>query len=134
MEKTMKYATFRIWRVVVVMAMAALTGWAIYRGNAWIPIPAIIAGGMIIWLTRRREKKEIVDERTYNVAYKASFFILRIFTVAAAGIGVTFIALGRGKYPELRSAGLALAYSCCALLLLYYSAYLYYNSKASGKE
>jgi uncharacterized membrane protein len=124
----------RIWRLVVVLVIAALTGWAIYRGNAWIPIPAIIAGGTIIWLTRRRKKKEIVDERTCNVAYKASFFILRVFTVAATGVGVTFIALGRGDYPELRSAGLALAYSCCTLLLLYCSAYMYYNSKASGKE
>jgi uncharacterized membrane protein len=124
----------RTWRFITILAMAALTGWAIYRGNAWIPVPAIIAGGTIIWLTRKREKKQMVDERNYNVASKASLFVFRTFTIVIAGIGVTFIALGRGDYPELHSAGLALAYSCCALLLLYYSAYMYYNSKSSGKE
>ena len=88
----------------------------------------------MIWLTQRKERKQIADERTYNVAYKASFFVLRVFTIVAAGIGVTLVALGRGNYPELQSPGLALAYSCCALLILYWLAYMYHYKKASGKE
>jgi len=130
----MSLTIIKIWRFVIVMAVAALVAWAIYQGNAWIPLPVIIAGGAILWLTKRRERIEQVDERTYNIAYKASLFVFRVFTIAAAGIGVTMLALGRSDYPELEPAGMALAYSCCVLIILYYSAYIYYNSKASGKE
>lgn len=130
----MSLTVLKIWRFVVVLVVATLVGWAIYQGNAWIPLPVIIAGVLILWLTRGRGKVEQTDERTYNVAYKASFFVFRVFAIIAAGIGVTLLALGRADYPELQTAGMALTYSCCALIILYYSAYMYYYSKASGKE
>jgi uncharacterized membrane protein len=130
----MSLTVLRIWRFTVVLVVAGLVGWAIYRGNAWIPLPVIIAGGVILWLTRRKSPVEQVDERTFTVAHRAAFLVFRVFAVAAAAVGVTLLALDRADYPELSSAGMTLAYSCCALLLLYCLAYFYYNSKASGKE
>lgn len=125
---------FKTWRFFLILAIAVLTGWAIYQGIAWIPLPVIVVGGVFLFLTRKKEMKEKVDERTYDIAQKASLFVFRVFTVVAAGTGITLLALGRGDYPDLEPAGLALAYGCCALLLLYYSAYLYYNGKLGGKE
>jgi uncharacterized membrane protein len=129
-----EYHSIENLEISVVLIFAALIGWAIYVGNAWIPIPMIIAGVAILWLTGRKGKAEIIDERTYIVAYKASLFVFRFFIITAAAAGITLLSLGRGDYPELESAGMALIYSCCILGMLYYAAFIYYNKKYGGKE
>ena len=130
----MNITLLKIWRVCVVIIVAALIGWAIYAGNAWVPAPMIAAGIVITWLIRRGGEKPKTDERTYIVAYKASLFVFRIFTLVAAAVAVTLLALARGNYPELEPAGMTMAYSCCALIILYYAAFIYYNMKHGGKE
>ena len=130
----MSLTVTRIWRFAVVLAVAALVGWSIYQGYPWIPLPVIVVGGIILWLTRRKVRDEHVDERTYTVAHRAAFFVFRVFVVVAAAVGVTLLTLDRSDYPELSSAGMTLAYSCCALLILYCLAYVFYNRRTSGRE
>lgn len=130
----MSFKSFKLFRLVVVVILGILVAWAAANGNAWIPIPAVIAVIMILLLFRRGVKEVTVDERTYSVAYKASRAAFVVFGVGAVTIGATLLALGKAGQPELKQIGFTLAYSICALVLIYSIAYRYYNKKLSGKE
>ncbi len=121
-------------RIFVLIIMVGLISWAIVSGNAWIPIPVILAALVIMLLLRRRVQEVVVDERVYSIAEKASLVAFRVFGIAAAVIGVTLVALGWQSSSDLYKIGLTLAYSACGLLVIYYIAYIYYNRKHSGKK
>jgi uncharacterized membrane protein len=132
----MSFKTFTVIKLVVVIIMGGLIGWAVTIGNYWIPIPAVIAALVVLLLFRRGVKEEVVvvDERVYSIAEKASYLAFRIFGIAAAVIGATFVALGYEKVPELQPIGLTLAFATCGLVLIYYIAYTCYKRKYSGKK
>ena len=48
--------------------------------------------------------------------------------------GATLVAISKDGLEYLSTIGLTLAYSTCALMVIYYIAYLYYNKKYSGKK
>lgn len=130
----MSFKTFTTIRIFIIIIMAGLIGWATTSGNAWIPIPVIIAALVILLLFRKRVKEVVVDERVYSIAEKASYLAFRIFGIAAAVIGATLVAIGWDSSSDLYKIGLTLAYAVCGLLVIYYIAYLYYNRKYSGKK
>jgi uncharacterized membrane protein len=130
----MSYKTLKLLRLFVVVILGVLVAWSAAKGKAWIPVPAVIGGIMILFLSRRGLKEIIVDERTYSVAHQASRLAFVVFGVGAVTIGATLLALGQGSHPELKPIGFTLAYSVCGLVLIYYIAYIYYNKKYSGKE
>jgi uncharacterized membrane protein len=130
----MSLKTFTRIRIFVLIIMVGLISWAIVSGNAWLPIPVVIAAIVIVLLFRRRVREVAIDERVYSIAEKASYLTFRIFGIAAAVIGVTLVALGWESASDLYKIGLTLAYSACGLLVIYYIAYIYYNRKYSGKK
>ena len=79
-------------------------------------------------------KKLAVDERVNTVAEKALSVASTVFIILSAPIGLTLIALGQNDYPGLEPVGFTLAFSVCAVVLVYYIAHLYYNRKLGGKE
>jgi uncharacterized membrane protein len=130
----MSYKTFTVIKFLVVIIMAALIGWAVANGNYLIPIPAVIAALVILLLFRKGVKEVVADERVYSIAEKAAYLAFRIFGIAAAVIGATFVALGYKAVPELYPIGLTLAFAACGLVLIYYIAYTCYKRKYSGKK
>ena len=48
--------------------------------------------------------------------------------------GTAILLLGRDGSPELFQVGLTLAYSVCAILVMYWIAYFYYSRKYGGRE
>jgi uncharacterized membrane protein len=130
----MNFKQFTAIRIFILIIMVGLISWAIVSGNAWIPIPVIIAALVIQLFVRRRVKEVVVDERVYSIAEKASLVAFRIFGIAAAVIGATLVALGWQSASDLYKIGLTLAYAVCGLLVIYYIAYIYYNRKYSGKK
>ena len=130
----MSFKTYTAIRMVIIIIMAGLIGWAVVNGNALIPVPVIIAAMVILLLFRRRVKEVVVDERVYSIAEKASLIAFRVFGILAAVIGATLVALGWDSSSDLYKIGLTLAYSVCGLLVIYYIAYIYYNRKYSGKK
>jgi uncharacterized membrane protein len=133
-EAKMSFKTYTAIRMVIIIIMAGLIGWAVVNGNALIPVPVIIAALLILLLFRRRVKEVVVDERVYSIAEKASYLAFRIFGIAAAVIGAALIALGWESSSDLYKIGLTLAYAVCGLLVIYYIAHIYYNRKYSGKK
>ena len=128
----MKYTTFRIWKMGVIIIMAILVAWSVMAGNAWIPVPAFVAASVIIYLISRGTRNRPIDERTYIIADKASRLAFRIFGLFGAVIGATLLALSRDSHPELEQSGFALLYAVCALLVVYLIGYTYYSRKLGG--
>jgi uncharacterized membrane protein len=70
------------------------------------------------------------DERTYQVAEKASRITFQIVVLSFGLVGTALIAI-RNSYPEYTSLGLFLACASCGILVLYFLFYVYYNKKYS---
>ncbi|MGD9115653.1 MAG: DUF2178 domain-containing protein [Dehalococcoidia bacterium] len=130
----MSYKAYNVIRIAITAIMAALISWAVVNGNFLIPIPIAIAALVILMLFRKGVKEVVVDERVYSIAEKAAYMAFRIFGIAAAVIGATFVALGQETVPELEPIGFMLTYATCGLMIIYYIAYLIYNRKYSGKS
>ncbi len=129
----MSYKTYRFWKLLVVIIIAILVGWAVPAGNAFIPIPAAVAGMVVLLIIRRGVREVVVDERTYDIANRASRAAFQIVTLAMVLIGATLVALGYGKYPEVEPVGFTLIYSATGLLIVYLVSYAYFNRKLGGK-
>ena len=130
----MSYKQFKLWRTIVVIIVAILVGWSVANNNALIPVPAVIAGIVIVLLLKKGMKEIIVDERIFSLADKAAMFVFRSFVILAGMAAATMLALNQERYPDLEQAGFTLAYSVCAMLVIYWIAYFYYNRKFGGKE
>ncbi|MFC1974571.1 DUF2178 domain-containing protein [Chloroflexota bacterium] len=130
----MSKKTFMLLRALVIIIAATLISWSVTTGNALVPVPVAIAAIVILLLFRRGVKEMVIDERIYSIAEKASLVTFRVFGILAAITGATLVALSRGALTNMEQAGFTLAYSACALVAIYYIAYLYYNRKYSGKK
>jgi uncharacterized membrane protein len=120
--------------VIAILLAVALGIWAAETGNELLLIPVVILGTLGLYLLSRRVKEVIVDERGYSIAGKASWLALRVFVALAVIIGAVLVILNREGSPLLFQVGLALLYSVCAMLVIYYIAHIYYNRKFGGKE
>jgi uncharacterized membrane protein len=129
----MIYKTYRFWKVLVVIVIAILVGWAVPSGNAFVPVPAAVAGMILLLFIRRGVKEVVVDERTYDIANRASRAAFQIVTPAMVLIGATLVALGYRDYPDIKPVGFALIYSACGFLLAYLLSYAYFNRKLGGR-
>jgi uncharacterized membrane protein len=134
MENTMKYATFRIWKWVVILILYALVAWATFQGNAWVPLPASVAAVFILFIARRSVKETIVDERTYSIANHASRIAFQLGIIIVILVGATLVALGQGDYPDLADPGFALLFSAGGMTVLYIIAYYIIAARMGGKE
>jgi uncharacterized membrane protein len=130
----MSYRTYRIWKLLVVIIVAALVGWVVPHGNAWIPVPVAAAAMVILIIIRRGVKEVVIDERTYSIANRASRWTFQAGVLLMALAGAMLLALGYGEYTTLKTPGFALIYSACGLLVIYLIGYYYYAQKYGGKE
>ena len=124
---------YRLIEAAIIIIVIVLVGWSVMNGNAWIPIPVFIAGTIIGLCIRKGVKKLAVDERVNTVAEKALSVASGVFIILAAPVGLTLIALGRNNHPNLEPISFTLAYSTCAVVLIYWIANIYYNRKLGGK-
>ena len=129
----MSYKTYRMYKALVVVIIAILVGWAVPTGNAFIPVPAAVIGMVILFIIRRGVKEIVIDERTYNIANRASRAAFQVVTLAMVLIGATLVALSYGNYPEVGTVGFTLIYSAAGFLVVYLISYAYYGKKLGGK-
>ena len=130
----MSFKQFMLLRIIAIIVVATLAVWTAATDNWWIMIPIVIIGTTILLLFSRRVKEIIVDERVHSIADKASRLAVKIFVGLTVVTGAVLIILGRDGSPQLFQAGLTLAYSVCAILVIYWIAYFYYSRKYSGKK
>ncbi len=126
----MSRKTFRLCGLVVTMAIGATIGWSISIGNALIPVVAVAAGMSLMYLLGKRVKQVLRDERTCYISEKASRFTLGVSLPVIAVASAVLLALSSSDSADLRLIGFTLAYSACAIMVIYYGFYLYYASKS----
>jgi len=126
---TMNRQQFTLCGIIIIACMGAIFAWSITRGNAILPIVAVILGITALYLCKSRVDEIIEDERDYKIAEKASRVALQIFTVSLVVIGISLRALSQNGHPEMAQVGLTLVFAACALLMLYSVLYGYYNRK-----
>ena len=130
----MSYRAYQIWKLVMIMIVVGLTILAIDRGIAWIPIPAIMIGVIIMLITRRMVKEVVVDERSYTIANQASRITIQAGAIIMVSVGVTLGVLAQSDYPNLQPYADTLVFSAIGFLILYIISILYYTGKHGGAE
>jgi uncharacterized membrane protein len=125
----MSKRTYTVCTIAIVAILGAVIGWSTSVGNAVLPIVAALAAIGLLHLCRKRVKEVIQDERLHKINEKASQITFRISTIIMAVTGAVFIALSKSASADLRQAGLTLAYTVCALVVLNLALYTYYSQK-----
>jgi uncharacterized membrane protein len=118
----------RICRIVVILATVAFAGWFAATADAAPVVISAAAGAILFYLCKIRVEDVMADERDERVSEKASKVAMEVFAATSAFAGVLLIAL-RVEHPEYTNAGFALAFSACALMILYSVLYGYYNRR-----
>lgn len=129
----MSFRTFRMWQAFMGMIIGGVMGASLGMGNWIIPIFTIIIGISIMMVLRRRVKEIVADERNYAIAAKAARLTLQIVTIGMAVVGAILLAVSHGDSAVLTQIGFGLEYATCALLVINYITYYYYNRKMGGR-
>ncbi len=101
---------------------------AVILNNYILAIVAVVSAIVIIVASKKKVKQVLSDERDYALAGKAARISLSIFSVVGAVITSVFMFL-RDTNPAYEIIGSVMAYSVCALLLIYSIAFKFYEKQ-----
>jgi len=129
----MNMKQYRLYRMAIVMVMGAVIGWSVADKNAVLAVVAVVAGTALLYLLRKKviqllktQNEAIEDEMVYKISERASRMTLQIYMMTAAIVGMVLVAL-REQYPQYAHTGFTLAFSVCAMLIVYLFMYGYYR-------
>ncbi|MCK9151899.1 DUF2178 domain-containing protein [Methanobacterium alcaliphilum] len=122
----MNKKNMQLFRVLLIIFVAAAVGWAIPMGNLVLAFVFILLGVILSYVLRKMVVDVTEDERTYVVAGKAArMAMLTFLTIITLG-GISLLAL-KGYFPEYKQAGLTMVNASCLLILLYTGFFVYFN-------
>ena len=104
-------------RLILVVLLAFMFSQALVFRNFFIPVILLVTSSLLIIYLRKQVKEIIADERDYDLARKASFLAMQIFSWIAVVLMFLFYALSDTNsyyYP----IAMTLAFSVCGLLIL----------------
>ena len=125
----MERKKFKLYGLVITIAVGFLVGLSAARGEPAIAIVAVIIGMMLLYSLKSRVKQVIEDERIYRISEKASRRTIQVVGTTTAILGLTLIGLSRSGHLKLTEVGFSLAYFATALLMVYMIFYGYYAKK-----
>jgi uncharacterized membrane protein len=120
---------FKLYGLVITIAVGFLVGFSVVRGEPAIALGAVVIGMILLYSLRSRVKQVIEDERVYRISEKASRRTIQVVGTTTAVLGLSIIGLSRSGYLELTDVGYSLAYFAAVLLIVYMIFYGYYNRK-----
>ncbi len=115
--------------ILITMALGAVIGWSISTENPFLALVAVIVAMALLYLCKTRVEEVLEDERIYRISEKASRRTFQVIILTIGLLGVVLITLGKGAFVEYKQIGLILAFSVCALLILYLFFYGYYSKR-----
>jgi uncharacterized membrane protein len=118
----------KICRMIIIVATVALAGWFAAAADAALVVISAAMGAILFYLCKTSVEDVVADERDERVSERAAKVAMEIFAATSAFAGVLLIAL-RNDQPEHTNTGFALAFSACALMILYSVLYGYYNRR-----
>jgi uncharacterized membrane protein len=125
----MKGKTFRITTALISMVLAMIVSWSIISGNVIVPLIAVVLAIGLTYFLRRTSRDVTKDERTILLYEKAAGATIRVCVPLAALIAFIFFIFRESFSLELVSAGYALAYTACFLLIVHSAFYSYFSRK-----
>lgn len=125
----MERKKFKLYGLVITIAVGFLVGLSAVRGELTIAIVAVVIGMILLYALKSRVKQVIEDERVYKISEKASRKTIQVVGITTAILSLTLIGLSRSGYLELAEVGFSLAYFATALLMVYMIFYGYYSKK-----
>lgn len=126
--RKINYKTYRIYKLLSVIIIAAIVSSFITLGNYIVPLIIIVLFSLILFFLKRKVNVKLRDERIDYIAGKASRIVLVFSNLIIAIAGIVLIAL-REKYPEYFLLGNVLAYLACGMLIFYSILFRYYSNK-----
>jgi len=120
--------TFVVIRALTAFFLAAVMAQAIIYNNYVLAIVAIVGAVVVIMTSKRKVNGVMVDERVLLVGGNAARASISIFSVIGAGL-MFVLMFFREANPNYYIIASVLAYSICALLLLYSIIFKYYEKQ-----
>lgn len=121
----MTIKNFRILRIIISALLAIATSISVMTNNYILAIIAISIAITVSLIARRTVKEVIADERDYQISGKSAVLAMNIFSIIASIISLALM-FQRYNNPTYLIVGHTLAYSTCALMLLYSFIFKYY--------
>jgi len=118
--------TFNKIKMIFSLTIGAIIAFSVVQGYWFLPaiiVPIFLAATVLL---KNKIKGVLADERDYKIGGDAARMTYFIFALSGATIGAMLIAT---KIQTLTIIGYTLAYSACALLLMYMAFFWYYNRR-----
>jgi uncharacterized membrane protein len=126
----MSAKTYRVFKLIIVIALAAFIVWSILMEMpVYLPIISIVGALLLIRLCRNFTRGIMVDERIQQINEKAAAISYRIFSIAIVICGICLIIFKQSIPAEFLIVGETLVYSVCVLMLIHLAFYYYYGHK-----
>jgi uncharacterized membrane protein len=126
MQITLKQ--YKIIRLILVFLLAFMFSQAIIFKNFFLPVIFLVVASLLLIYLRKQVKEIIADERDYELARKAAFLAMQIYSWIAVVLMFLFYALSDANsyyYP----VAMTLAFSTCGLMLLQSFIFRFLNKK-----
>lgn len=126
--KKIKYKQYRIYKLLIVILLAAIVSSFVTEGNLLIPLGAFLLAVILVFVLKKNVDQKLTDERLENIAGRASRIVFTISVLVMALAGMVLIAL-RENYPQYLVVGYVLSYFGCIMLFLYVLFFKYYSNR-----
>ena len=122
---------FRVSTGIIAVVVAGVLLWSILAGlPVWVPALAVIAAILIKFMIRRNTTDALTDERQTVLGNRAGTITFRVLSLVMALAGLLFIVFKDSLPAEYETAGTTLAFSVCAMLLVYIASYVWLNARS----
>lgn len=115
-------------KLAIVFVLAFSISQSIVFKNFFVPVILIAVSSILLVYLRRQVKGIVADERDYQIAGKSALLAMQVFSWVAVVFMFVFYALSETNYV-FEPVAMALAFSVCALMLLYSFIFKYYIRK-----
>lgn len=124
----MTQKTFTFIRMLTAFFLASIMAQAVIFHNYILALIAIIGAIVVMWASKKKVTEVMVDERVLSIGGKAARLTMSIFAVTGAAISFVLM-FSRVSNPSYELVGSVLAYSVCAILILYSVIFKYYEKR-----
>jgi uncharacterized membrane protein len=123
-----KHKRYTLYKLLIVMLLAAIVSSFVVIGNFIIPLIAFLIASVLMFLLKKSTDETLTDERIEKIAGRASRLVFVISVLIMALAGMVLIAL-RNTYPQYSTIGYTLSYFGCGMMFLYSILFKYYSNK-----
>jgi uncharacterized membrane protein len=129
----MNFKQYRNFKIIVALVLAVIISQAVIMDNYILAIIAVLTAMILVFLAKQTVRGVLADERDYEIAGKSARYSLGIFSVTGA-LAMLFFTFSKTEDIVFGVIASTLAYSVCALLLLYSIIYKFLSYKGYEKQ